>query len=89
MADEQQHGRAVLFRSVDADSGICGAGAARDEQGGGPAGQFAECLRRKGATTLMARGDKANLIAVAAQGFEDGQKTFPRYSKGRVDAVGN
>ena len=60
---EQDHRRRVLHGGVNADGGVAGAGAARDETDAGPARQLAGGLRHIGGPALVPAGDQLDIGA--------------------------
>ena len=61
LSHEQDHRRRVLHGGVNADGGVTGAGAARDETDAGPPGQFAGGLRHIGGPALVPAGDQLDI----------------------------
>ena len=64
LADEQDHGHAVLLRDVDPGAGVGGAGSAGDHGDARPAGELAPGGRHHRRTTFLAADDEADLRGV-------------------------
>ena len=87
LADEQQHGRAVLEGDVHADRAVAGAGAARDEGGGGTAGELAVGFGHVHRARLEAAGDELQLLARGIQPVERVEEALPRHFEHVVDSL--
>ncbi len=87
VADEEQHGGAVLHRGVDADRRVGRAGAAGDEADAGAAGELAVGLRGVGGAALLSAGDEVDLRRVVKR-VERGEVGFAGYAEDAVAALG-
>ena len=87
LAHEQQQRRAVLHRGVDADRAVTGARAARDERGGGPAGQLSVGFRHIHGPGLEPAGDQLQLLPDVVQAIEHGQETLAGDGKDVIDPL--
>ena len=86
LADEHQHGGAVLFGIVDADAGVAGAGTARDHHHAGAAGQARMRHGHIGGPRLVTAGNHLDL-AVVEQGVDHRQIALARHQKDPIDAI--
>ena len=79
---EQDHRRRVLHGGMNADGGVAGAGAARDEADAGPPGQLAGGLGHIGGPALVAAGDQLDIGGVM-KGVQHIQITLARDAEGQ------
>ena len=75
IADEQDHRSRILVRDVDADRGIGGAGAARDEGDARPPRHLPVSFRHVGDAAFLPADDEVDLGRVVKR-VEDGEETF-------------
>lgn len=87
LADEQDHGSAVLMRDMKADGGICGARTARDEADTRLSCQLAIGLRRIGCAAFLPAGHGADAVATIAEGVDAWKKTFTRHHEDSAHAM--
>ena len=89
ITDQHHHGRRILERGVDADGGIGGAGAARNHQHAGLAGELAVGVGHEAGAAFLAAGDEADAITVSIQAVQHVQIAFTGYAKRHVHALGD
>ena len=87
LADEQDHRRGVLERGVQADAGVGGARAARDEADARPAAELALRLGHERRAAFLAAGDEADALAVLVKAVEHRQVALARHAEDGVDAL--
>ena len=89
LADEEQHGRAVLLRDMDADAAVAGAGSAGDHGGGGAAGELAVGFGHVDRPGFEPAGDGVDLVADLIEAVEHVEVAFAGHHEDGVDPLGD
>src|SRR6185436_2815099 len=89
LADEHHHRRRVLLRGVHADRAVGRAGAARDEQDAGLAGQLAVGLRHVRGAAFLAADDEREALALVVHAVEHRQVALARHAECELGALGD
>ena len=87
LADEHHHRRRVLEAGVHADRAVGRAGAARDEQHAGLAGELAVGLRHVGGAAFLAADDELQLVAHVVQAVEHRQVALAGHAERHLHAL--
>ncbi len=87
LADEQDHGRAVLLGDVHADGGMAGAGPTGDHADAGLAGQLAIGLRHVGGAGLVAGIIEGQPVGNVMERVEHLEIALARHAEGRIGPV--